>query len=110
MKTVATTLLEQLNYHTVAVDDAKSALDFLAAGKSVDMVFSDVMLPGDLDGLGLAKTIGKRYPQIPVLLTSGYAKALSGQHGMPILRKPYQISALAEAVRSTLESGRNQLS
>ena len=108
VKTVATTLLEQLNYHTVAVDNAKSALDFLAAGKSVDMVFSDVMLPGDLDGLGLAKTIGKRYPQIPVLLTSGYAKALSGQHGMPILRKPYQISALAEAVRSTLEAGRNQ--
>jgi len=108
VKTVATTLLEQLNYRTVAVDDAKSALDFLAAGKSVHMVFSDVMLPGDLDGLGLAKTIGKRYPQIPVLLTSGYAKALSGQHGMPILRKPYQISALAEAVRSTLEGGRNQ--
>ena len=63
---------------------------------------------GDLDGLGLAKTIGKRYPQIPVLLTSGYAKALSGQHRMPILRKPYQISALAEAVRSTLEARRNQ--
>ena len=104
VKTVATTLLEQLNYRTVAVDDAKSALDFLAAGKSVDMVFSDVMLPGDLDGFGLAKTIGKCYPQIPVLLTSGYAKALSGQHGMPILRKPYQISALAEAVRSTLEA------
>jgi PAS domain S-box-containing protein len=104
VKTVATTLLEQLNYRTVAVDDAKSALDFLAAGKFVDMVFSDVMLPGDLDGLGLAKTIGKRYPQIPVLLTSGYAKALNGQHGMPILRKPYQISALAEAVRSTLEA------
>jgi CheY-like chemotaxis protein len=63
VKTVATTLLEQLNYRTVAVDDAKSALDFLAAGKSVDLVFSDVMLPGDLDGLGLAKTIGKRYPK-----------------------------------------------
>jgi PAS domain S-box-containing protein len=108
VKTVATTLLEQLNYRTVAVDDAKSALDFLAAGKSVDMVFSDVMLPGDFDGLGLAKTIGKRYPQIPVLLTSGYAKALSGQHGMPILRKPYQISALAEAVRSTLEASRTK--
>jgi PAS domain S-box-containing protein len=108
VKTVATTLLEQLNYRTVAVDDAKSALDFLAAGKSVDMVFSDVMLPGDLDGLGLAKTIGKRYPQIPVLLTSGYAKALSAQHGMPILRKPYQISALAEAVRSTLEASRTK--
>jgi hypothetical protein len=42
------------------------------------------MLPGDLDGLGLARTIGKQYPHIPVLLTSGRAKALSGQHGMPI--------------------------
>jgi len=110
VKTVATTLLEQLNYRTVAVDDAKSALDFLAAGKPVDLVFSDVMLPGDLDGLGLAKTIGNRYPKIPVLLTSGYAKALSGQHGLPILRKPYQISALAEAVRTRLGKNHNQSS
>ncbi|MGA6941139.1 MAG: hypothetical protein WBZ27_03845 [Pseudolabrys sp.] len=48
------------------------------------ILVSDVMLPGDLDGLGLARTIGKQYPHIPVLLTSGCAKALSGQHGMPI--------------------------
>ncbi|HVQ82334.1 MAG TPA: response regulator [Pseudolabrys sp.] len=65
VKTVATTLLEQLNYRTIAVESAKAALDFLAAGKPVDLVFSDVMLPGDLDGLGLARTIGKQYPHIP---------------------------------------------
>ncbi|MFY9789207.1 MAG: response regulator, partial [Pseudolabrys sp.] len=46
VKTVATTLLEQLNYRTIAVESAKAALDFLAAGKPVDLVFSDVMLPG----------------------------------------------------------------
>jgi CheY-like chemotaxis protein len=84
VKTAATTLLEQLNYRTIAVESAKAALDFLAAGKPVDLVFSDVMLPGDLYGLGLARTTGKQYPHIPVLLTSGCAKALSGQHGMPI--------------------------
>jgi CheY-like chemotaxis protein len=84
VKTVATTLLKQLNYRTIAVESAKAALDFLAAGKPVDLVFSDVMLPGNLDGLGLARNIGKQYPHIPVLLTSGCAKALSGQHGMPI--------------------------
>jgi hypothetical protein len=39
-----------------------------------------------------------------VLLTSGYAKALAGRHGVPILRKPYQAAALAEMVRSTLHS------
>ena len=102
VRAVAVTLLEQLNYRTVAVDNAKAALNLLGNGTSVDLVFSDVMLPGDLDGLGLAEAISKRYPQTPVLLTSGYSKALIGRHGLPILRKPYQISALAEAVRSTL--------
>jgi DNA-binding NtrC family response regulator len=60
------------------------------------------MLPGELDGVALAQAITKRYPSIPVLLTSGYAKAMAGRHGLPILRKPYQLAALAEAVRSTL--------
>jgi PAS domain S-box-containing protein len=104
VKAVATTLLEQLNYRTVAVDSATAALDFLATGAPVDLVFSDVVLPGKLDGLGLAKTVTERYPRLPVLLTSGYTKALTSRHGLPILRKPYQISALAEAVRSTLDS------
>jgi PAS domain S-box-containing protein len=102
VKSVAVTLLEQLNYRTVAVDNAKSALNLLATGTPVDLVFADVMLPGDLDGVALAQAISKKHPGVPVLLTSGYAKALAGRHGLPILRKPYQISALAEAVRSTL--------
>lgn len=102
VRAVAVTLLENLNYRTIAVDSAKSALQILAAGTQIDVVFSDIMLPGDLDGVALAEAIGKRYPRLPVLLTSGYAKALSGRHGLPILRKPYQISALAEAMRTTL--------
>ncbi len=105
VKSVAVTLLEQLNYRAVAVDDAKSALNMLASGSPVDLVFTDVMLPGDVDGVMLAQTIGKRYPHVPILLTSGYAKALTGRHGLPILRKPYQLAALAEAIRRTL-SGR----
>jgi len=107
VKAVAVTLLEQLNYRTVAVDNATDALDLLADGAPIDLVFTDVMLPGDVDGLALAETINKRHPHLPVLLTSGYAKALSSQHGLSILRKPYQISALAEAIRSTLGSRSN---
>jgi PAS domain S-box-containing protein len=103
VKSVAVTLLEQLNYRTVAVDNAKFALNLLATGTPIDMVFTDVMLPGDVDGVALAQVINTKYPRIPVLLTSGYAKALAGRHGLPILRKPYQLSALAEAVRSTLD-------
>jgi len=105
VKAVAVTLLEQLNYRTIAVENAKAAIDFLATGAPVDLVFTDVMLPGDLDGLALAQAISKQHPQLPVLLTSGYAKALTARHDLPILRKPYQIAALAEAVRTTLVGG-----
>jgi PAS domain S-box-containing protein len=104
VKAVAITLLEQLNYRTIAVDNARAALNFLSNGTPVDLVFSDVMLPGDLDGVALAEEINKKYPKVPVLLTSGYAKALTKRHGLPILRKPYQIAALANVVRSTLDS------
>jgi PAS domain S-box-containing protein len=103
VKSVAVTLLEQLNYRAVAVDNAKSALNVLATGTSIDLVFTDVMLPGELDGVALAEVIGKKHPHIPVLLTSGYAKTLARPRGLPMLRKPYQLSALAEAIRSTLE-------
>jgi CheY-like chemotaxis protein len=99
VKAVAITLLEQLNYRTVAVDNARAALKFLSGGTPVDLVFSDVMLPGELDGLALAEAVNRNYPKVPVLLTSGYAKALTSRHGLPILRKPYQIAAHAEAVQ-----------
>ncbi len=103
VRAVAVNLLEQLNYRTEAVDTGRAALAFLAARPSVDMVFTDVVLPGDLDGIALARMVRERHPHIPVLLTSGYAKALSGRHDLPILRKPYHIDALGEAVRQSLE-------
>ncbi len=45
----------------------------------------------------------ERHPGMPVVLTSGYAKALSAPHGLPILRKPYQIAALGEIIRDNLK-------
>jgi len=104
VRAVAIALIEQLHYRPIAVDSAPAALKTLASGQPIDLVFTDVMLPGDIDGLALAKTIRAHYPQIPVLLTSGYAKALAARHGLPILRKPYQISALGVAIREGLGS------
>jgi PAS domain S-box-containing protein len=103
VKAVATSMLEQLNYRTVPVATAAAALDTLKSGRAVDLVFSDVMLPGDLDGVALAAEIQRRFPAIPIVLTSGYAKALGGRHGLPILRKPYQLAALAQTIRENLD-------
>jgi len=106
VRAVAVALLEQLNYRTCAVEGAREALAVLDAGEPIDLVFTDVMLPGDVDGLALARAVQEKFPNIPVLLTSGYAKALAGRHGLPILRKPYQISALSEAIRGGLDGAR----
>ena len=65
VKTVAIDLLEQLNYRTEAVENARAALDALDAGTPIDLVFTDVMLPGELDGLGLAKRCANAIPAFP---------------------------------------------
>ena len=98
VRSVAVSLLEQLDYRVVTVENAQAALDLIAAGTPVDLVFSDVMLPGPLDGLGLAEKLTRQHPDVPVLLTTGYARVLTQNHPFPILRKPYQMAALAEAV------------
>jgi PAS domain S-box-containing protein len=99
---VAVSLLEQLGYRTIEVENAPAALDVLTAGTSVALVFSDVVLPGQTDGLALARIIAERYPNIPVVLTTGYTKVFETSPEFPVLRKPYQISALGRVVQQSL--------
>ena len=68
---VTTTLLEQLGYRVVRAENAAEALRHLQQGIEVDLLFSDIVMPGQMDGIALAQTCQERYPDIPVLLTSG---------------------------------------
>jgi two-component system NtrC family sensor kinase len=98
-------LLEQLGYGVRSVQSADGALQLLASGEAVDLVFSDIIMPGQLDGMALARQVKKEYPDVAVLLTSGYAKALDTlEAGLPLLRKPYQLQTLARAIREALDS------
>ncbi len=103
VQAVATTLLEQLGYRITRVEHAAAALDVLASGKEIDLVFSDVVMPGDMDGVALAHHIAKTYPRLPILLTSGYPKATTAAEGFTILNKPYQLATLSRAVRDTID-------
>jgi PAS domain S-box-containing protein len=102
VRKVAVSLLEQLGYRTLEVETAAEALDALAAGEHIDLVFSDVVLPGQVDGLALARTLAQCYPHIPVVLTTGYTRVFEVDPEFPVLRKPYQISTLGRVIHDAL--------
>jgi len=103
---VTASLIEQLGYQTLRAENATDALNRLQRGDKIDLVLSDVVMPGGMNGIALAQEIGNHYPQIPVLLTSGYSDVVqSAQSKFAILRKPFQLPVLEKSVREALERG-----
>ena len=104
LRLVAGRFLENLGYRVITAVDASDALEKMAETPDVDLVFSDVVMPGDLNGYELANAVTEKYPAVSVLLTSGYAKQSAGEvAGGPVLAKPYTQSELALSVRKTLD-------
>ncbi|WP_260693311.1 ATP-binding protein [Rhizobium leguminosarum] len=101
-------MLDELGFEVVRAATAAAALGALANNRAVDLVFSDIMMPGGMNGVELAKEIRLRRKDLPILLTSGYseaAKQAAENQGIKILRKPYQLAELAEALRRTMAGG-----
>lgn len=106
VRAVTVSLLEQLGYRIVAVEHASAAIAALGQSRDINVVFSDVVLPGQIDGLLLARTVKSRYPNIPIVLTTGYARVFDSEPEFPVLRKPYQISALGRIIREALDAAK----
>src|SRR5216684_3083933 len=103
---VTASLVEQLGYQTLRAGNATEALNRLQRGDKIDLVFSDVVMPGSMNGIALAQEIGNRYPQISVLLTSGYSDVVqTAGSQFTILRKPFQLPALEKSIREARERG-----
>jgi PAS domain S-box-containing protein len=97
--TASRDLLEQLGYSVrLAPDSAAALLDLQRGG--VDVVCSDIVMPGKMDGIALAHAIRIKYPEIPVLLMTGYSEAASTLGSQfPVLRKPYQLHELSRELQ-----------
>jgi PAS domain S-box-containing protein len=94
----STGLLEQLGYSVKWVPNAEAALEAIEAN-GFNLVFSDIVMPGRMDGLGLARIVRQRYPRLPILLATGYSEAAQNvQADFPILRKPYRLNELSQAL------------
>jgi PAS domain S-box-containing protein len=103
---VTASLVEQLGYQTLRAENATDALSRLQRSDRIKLVFSDIVMPGGMNGIALAQEIGNRYPQIPVLLTSGHSDVVpAAESQLAILRKPFQLPALEKAIRETLARG-----
>ena len=93
-------MLCTLGFTVIHAASSAAALGALADARSVDFVLSDIMMPGDMSGLDLAREIRRRQPNLPVVLTTGYAEAASGMNvdEFEMLLKPYSAEALADAL------------
>jgi DNA-binding NtrC family response regulator len=90
-------------------ENARDALNLLQHGSEVILVFSDVVMPGAMNGIALAHEIGNRYPHIPVLLTSGYSDVVhTAASRFRTLRKPFQLAGLEKAISQALEQRRDR--
>jgi CheY-like chemotaxis protein len=97
---LAREMLGELGFSVIHVSTSVAALGALANARAIEAVFSDIMMPGGINGLDLAREIRKRHPRLPIVLATGYAEsAASLKDGeFRVLLKPYTLEALADAL------------
>ena len=110
MRQVGIRQMTELGYRTLEASSAKEALSLLDRNPNVDLLFTDVIMPGGMTGYELARAARKSYPKLKILLTSGYTAhgmATGFQEGesLELLAKPYRKSDLARKLRQVLSNG-----
>lgn len=97
--------LREAGFCVIEAAHAEEAMSYLQAGGEVDLVFTDIRMPGSLDGLALARELRRRYPSLPVILTSGNARPPGTDAIGRFIPKPYTIEYAVAVVRELLELG-----
>jgi CheY-like chemotaxis protein len=108
LRKLTVTRLQNMGYRVREASNGVHALEALRNDADVDLVFTDLVMPGGMSGIDLVREVGAHYPSCRVLLTSGYAEELVSSSGIEenfvrLLRKPYRQSDLAAAIRAALE-------
>lgn len=100
---LASTMLEDVGYSVIRASDGAEAIERLKENAAVDLVFSDIVMPGTINGIALARRLAESHPQLKVLLASGYSPEYYGStQDFPLLSKPYRRAELLDRVRSLL--------
>jgi two-component system NtrC family sensor kinase len=91
LRELALECLEEVGYVTLAAADARSALELLESDAQIDVLFSDIVMPGGMNGIQLMRQARRLRPDLKVLMTSGYSETVRRElpEGVPLLMKPY---------------------
>ena len=105
---LAQTMLEGLGYTVLVHTDPREALDCLGGARRIDMLFTDVVMPGGMNGVMLAREARKRQPDLKILLTTGYIDAAIENQALAgceftLISKPYRRAELAQAARQVFD-------
>ncbi len=97
-------MLENLGYRVKTARTARQGLQVLEQSDTIDLVLSDIVMPGEMNGLDLAVTVREQAPEIPVVLMSAFANAFDDAvaKGFEILPKPFEIETLQSLLRERL--------
>jgi DNA-binding NtrC family response regulator len=107
---VTAELLEDIGYRPVEARDGDSALAALERDPKIALVLSDIVMPGRMSGLELARILSKLRPELPFLLATGYSQYVSpaAGEGFVLVEKPYRRDVLGALIRKALERGRRE--
>ncbi len=100
--------LRDEGYEVIEAGNADDALDVLKSGIAIDLLFTDVRMPGTMDGCELARRVRAEWPGTPVILTSGYSEALLSARSMSedfVVPKPYRPQAILTTIQAVIGSG-----
>lgn len=99
---LAAEVVEEAGYHPIAVSNADEAIATLRTHDDIRIVFTDIRMPGSMDGIKLAVAIRDRWPPIDIIVTSGHLS--SDPAGLPegsvFFRKPYRTETIVEALHA----------
>ncbi len=110
VRDVLVAALQALGYRVLAAADGNEALRILETGQTIDLMISDIVMPGGLTGIDLTARARRKRPGLAVVLASGFADvSLSGSatlpEGVPLIAKPYRPAKVAATIRTVLDNG-----
>lgn len=95
--------LRDQGFEVLEASNAGQALTHLERGARIDLVFTDVRMPGEMDGIGLAKFLKTHHPSIKIIVTSGHVHAHELPQELAFVDKPYDRGRIVERIKAALK-------